>query len=981
MRFSFAIPVLLCSALLLLAPRAGAQVTITNEKVALTGEADPYGGLLPSDLKVFRLGDDGALLFHDDNFTSSRLYAGTYAGVTRRLADGAKATGNRPVTDFVLADENDPGQIAVMAYDGGQRNIYLLTGTTLKTVAVVGTAAASDGDSTALYEPALDPAGHLAFRADTDQSGMGIFFVDSAVPTPLLQKIAIVDGATPEGGTFNYFDYRVSVATKPNGAVVVYFNASNTDGAGIDGAGFYAAVVGGGTPAALTRIADGLHPEFAANRVGQAVYHDSTGIYRAEIAGSTMLAQVDDPAPGGDTFSTFGDAAINDAGTVVFQATTASAGAPGLYITTASGVSQLAAQGKVVGTEVLQSFGTPQINQNGLIAFSAEVSRGTDRATCLYLSDGATLVRVIGNDDTLAGSAVQPWALEQSLVLDPRSLNLHGQLAFSAKLANGKAGLFVATPTSHLRAGGPGVWDDPLTWDFRIVPGPDTPIVADSASDAVLQGPDAPAARKVRSVKVGGAAGTTTLHLQTGSTLTPAKGVSLADHGALSGSATIAGNFTMLPGSRLSLDLSGPTRASYDFLHVTGTATLGATTPPPAGTTPPPGATLVVTKSGGFEPARGQVFDLFDLTRRVGTFAATSLPALNPAGQTWDPSKLYTTGAISVSGATLFAPTAGVFTGIFQGNSTTVASSGSLLLTLAPNGRLTGSIVYAGRRYLVSTTLNVDGSGTVSFGVPKKTLQLQVATVNQAPQLTATVSTGGVSESQSTSARANPAFSSSSPYVGHYTIALPRDPLHPEAAYPQGTGYAKVTVSTHGLATLVGVLGDGTAFSAGGPITAAGEFPFYIAAYALKGVVAGKLVLHGSTPADPVEGSFRWLKPTTPTAIDATVTVFGSGYRNPIAPAKLLTFANDQATFHAMGGNVDPLPDKAVVLGTAYAFKSATTEPFAFTFSAATFGLGSGSFRDSANKVRTMKGVALQKQNEVVGLLIGTGQTGTFDID
>ncbi len=422
---------------------------------------------------------------------------------------------------------------------------------------------------------------------------------------------------------------------------------------------------------------------------------------------------------------------------------------------------------------------------------------------------------MIGNDDALAGSAVQPWALEQSLVLDPGSLNLHGQLAFSAKLANGKAGLFVATPASHLRAGGPGVWDDPLTWDFGLVPGPDTPVLADSAADAVLQGPAAPVARKVRSVKVGGAAGTTTLHLQTGSTLTAAQGVSLAAQGALSGSATIAGNLTMLPGSRLSLDLSGPTRPGYDFLHVTGTATLGGT--------------LDVTKSGGFEPTRGQAFDLLDFTRRAGTFAAISLPALDPAGQTWDLTKLYTTGAIAVSGATLFAPTAGVFTGIFEGNPLAAATSGSLLLTLAPNGRLTGSIVYAGRRYLVSTTLNVDGSGTVSFGVPKKTLQLQVATVNQAPQLTAMVSTGGVSESQATSARANPAFPAGSPLVGHYTIALPADSTHPEAPYPQGTGYAKVTVTTRGLATLAGVLGDGTAFSAGGPITAAGEFPFYVA--------------------------------------------------------------------------------------------------------------------------------------------------------
>ncbi len=337
MRLASALPLFLCSALLLWAPRAGAQLTIANEKVALTGEADPYGGLLPSDLKVFRLGDDGALLFHQDGASSSRLYSGTYAGVTRRLADGARATGNRPVTDFIFSDENDAGQLAVMAYDGGQRNIYLLTGTTLKTVAVAGAAAADDGDSTFLYEPALDRVGHLAFKADTDLSGQGIFFVDSAAKSPVLEKIAVVDNPAPGGGTFTFFDGRVSIAARQDGQGVVYFNATATDGAGPDAPGFFAALVaGGGAPAALTRIADGLHPEFAVNGVGQVVYYDSTAIYRADLTGSTMLAQAGDAAPGGDTFSLFGDAAINNAGTVVFQATT-SASAPGLYVATAGG--------------------------------------------------------------------------------------------------------------------------------------------------------------------------------------------------------------------------------------------------------------------------------------------------------------------------------------------------------------------------------------------------------------------------------------------------------------------------------------------------------------------------------------------------------------------------------------------------------------------------------------------------------------------
>jgi hypothetical protein len=978
MRLLSALPLFLCSALLLLAPSAGAQVPIANEKVALTGKADPFGGLLPADLKVSRLGDDGALLFSSqfsrpDGLSVTRFYSGTYAGVARRLADGARATGNRPVTDFLFTAGNESGQIAVMGYDGGLRNIYLLTGAILKTLVVEGAAAADDGQFSYLYEPAMDTVGHLAFKADTTQSGMGIFVVDGTAPTPVVKKVASLDNAAPGGGTFTYFDHRLTIATRLDGKVVVFFNAATTDvDTGTDSAALYAAVVGGAGPAAITRIADGLHTELVANRVGQVVYRDFSALYVAGLEGATVVAQQDDAAPGGDVFATFGEAAINDAGTVVFQATTASMNFPGLYVTTGSGITQLAIQGKIVDNDLLQAFGTPQINQNGLIAFSADVAHFGAPGTTIYLTDGSMLVRVIGTDDTLAGSVIQPPSTDGSLVLAPRSLNIHGQIAFSAKLANDKEGLFIATPTSRLRAGGPGLWDDPLTWDFSIVPGPDTPVVAGSAADALLQGPPASLARKVRSVAVGGGTGTTTLHLQTGSTLTVPKGVSLLDHGALSGSATIAGNLTMEQGSRLELQLAGTTRAAYDFLRVTGIATLGGT--------------LAVTKAATFEPARSQTFDLLDLTRRVGTFAALSFPALNPVGQTWDPVRLYTTGAITVSGATLFAPTAGVFTGTFEGNPTAAATSGSLLLTLAPNGTLRGSIYYAGRRYFVNTLLSVNGSATVFFGLPKKTLQLQVATVNQAPQLTASVSTNGALESQATSARANPAFPANSPLVGHYTIALPPDPAHPEATFPQGTGYAKVTVTTRGLATVVGVLGDGTPFSAGGPVTGAGEFPFYLPAYALKGVVAGKLVLHGSTAADSVEGSFRWLKPSATTgkfksAIDATVTVFGSGFHNPVAPAKILLFANDQATFHATGGNVDPLPAKAVVLGTAYAFKSSTSEPFAFTFAAGTFGLGSGNFRDAANKVRTMKGVALQKQNEAVGLLIGTDQTGTFDID
>ena len=50
------------------------------------------------------------------------------------------------------------------------------------------------------------------------------------------------------------------------------------------------------------------------------------------------------------------------------------------------------------------------------------------------------------------------------------------------------------------------------------------------------------------------------------------------------------------------------------------------------------------------------------------------------------------------------------------------------------------------------------------------------------------------------------------------------------------------------------------------------------------------------------------------------------------------------------------------------------------TFVATKFGLGTGTFLDAGKVKRTMTGVALQKQNEVLGLFSGVSQTGTVEV-
>src|SRR5207244_3644227 len=67
--------------------------------------------------------------------------------------------------------------------------------------------------------------------------------------------------------------------------------------------------------------------------------------------------------------------------------------------------------------------------------------------------------------------------------------------------------------------------------------------------------------------------------------------------------------------------------------------------------------------------------------------------------------------------------------------------------------------------------------------------------------------------------------------AGTYTLLLPANAANTGSAFPQGDGYATMTVTEAGTATVNGKLGDGTAFSFGGPIHGDGTLPFYVGLY------------------------------------------------------------------------------------------------------------------------------------------------------
>ena len=84
----------------------------------------------------------------------------------------------------------------------------------------------------------------------------------------------------------------------------------------------------------------------------------------------------------------------------------------------------------------------------------------------------------------------------------------------------------------------------------------------------------------------------------------------------------------------LQIELAGIAPGTqYDQLHVTGQLSLGGT--------------LEVSLVDGFAPAAGNTFDILDWGTLSGTFATLHLPTL-AAGLSWDASKLYATGILSV---------------------------------------------------------------------------------------------------------------------------------------------------------------------------------------------------------------------------------------------------------------------------------------------------------------------------------------------
>jgi hypothetical protein len=194
----------------------------------------------------------------------------------------------------------------------------------------------------------------------------------------------------------------------------------------------------------------------------------------------------------------------------------------------------------------------------------------------------------------------------------------------------------------------------------------------------------------------------------------------------------------------------------------------------------------------------------------------------------------------------------------------TQASVGIAEVRLSKKGRFTAQVWHLGERFRAKGQFDASGAAKLTVkgkgGSRPLTLQLEAETDQVSGSVQSGSSTNVVSLKRFTAkfGRGTPC-----PQAGPYTALLPVDPSHPgEDVYPQGCGYATMTVSSTGAVKASGKLGDDTAFVVRGAVDQDGVVLIHTPLYkAPKGFLCGAASFVTGDPGADQRGVLTWRKP------------------------------------------------------------------------------------------------------------------------
>jgi hypothetical protein len=266
--------------------------------------------------------------------------------------------------------------------------------------------------------PSLNDVGQVSFAARLSGGGGEAILVGSGGPLTTV--------ARTEPGEFNFFGFDTSL----NDAGQVAFKAELDD---FDEGLF----VGSGGPVTEIYLASrsqflGTDTRPSINDGGQIAFHEqldedfSSGIFLFDDDRFVTVADASGP------LSSASDPQLNNVGVVVFRAFLDSGGS-GIFIGSGGPLTTIADT-----TGPFSFFGSrPSINDGGIVAFGASLDTGESG---IFVGPDPVADRVILTGEKLRGSTVT------NAFICSEGLNNAGEIVFVAQLADGRTGIFVATP-------------------------------------------------------------------------------------------------------------------------------------------------------------------------------------------------------------------------------------------------------------------------------------------------------------------------------------------------------------------------------------------------------------------------------------------------------------------------------------------------------------------------------------------------------
>jgi len=351
---------------------------------------------------------------------------------------------------------------------------------------------------------------------------------------------------------------------------------------------------------------------------------------------------------------------------------------------------------------------------------------------------------------------------------------------------------------------------------------------------------------------------------------------------------------------------------------------------------------------------------------------------------------------------------AGTFDGLlrYAGDGTTlVGSLSSLVVTRAVvgsgmGGSVTGKVIMNGK------TATITGKFTLAGVLAASLPQTDGSTVVLNLQLMRTIAHGGdvlrgtitwnsatanVDAPRAPYSTVNPAPPT---VVGTYTMLLPSQPGW-SVAEPGGDGWATVKVSTAGVVTISGKLGDGVALTETCYVSLENEACIYTDLYAstpIRGRFGGKIVFRNNDGISDFDGLMQWKKFADAreayykAGFAKEVWAIGSRYYAPATGVRVLSQLADQeynATLNLMDEsllNDNGQFSKAVSWLTTNVIKYYGTQTLSTTFTAASGAL-TGSYLDALLALNVkFTGIAFQKQGIAAGSALFTTTVGAVRI-